>query len=131
MGFQDHFLALAQLAEIKQIRIWMQPNECSNFSPPDFMDCIESEASLLFLISDMEQNLMGKLGETHDFLKSINAFGKNLSEIEIDYESRYDLTEFTVLLTAYGQMVLLHTNAADKLHFAERLKIDWIKLINQ
>ncbi|MHA2098869.1 MAG: hypothetical protein ACW99A_09290 [Candidatus Kariarchaeaceae archaeon] len=131
MGFQDHFLALAQLAEMKQIRIWMKPNKCVNFSTPEFMDCVEQEDSILFLISDMEQNLMGKLGETHEFLKSINAFNDKLSEIEVDYESRFDLTEFTVLLTAYGQIVLLHTNSADKLYFAERLKIEWIKLITQ
>lgn len=131
MGFQDHFLALAQLAEMKQVRIWMKPNKCTNFSPPDFIACVEAEDSFLFLISDMEQDLMGKLGRTHDFLKSIRAFEDKLMEIEVDYESRFDLTEFTVLLTAYGQIVLLHTNSADKLHFAERLKIDWIKLITQ
>lgn len=131
MGFQDHFLALAQLAEMKQIRIWMKPSECSKYSPPDFMDCVEAEGSILFLISDMEQNLMGKLGETHNFLRSIRAFKDKLMEIEVDYESRFDLTEFTVLLTSYGQIILLHTNSTDKLHFAERLKIDWIKLINQ
>ncbi|MFV2013863.1 MAG: hypothetical protein ACC656_00405, partial [Candidatus Heimdallarchaeota archaeon] len=70
-------------------------------------------------------------GKTHDFLKLNNAFKDILVEIEVDYESRFDLTEFTVLLTAYGQIILLHTNSSDKLHFAERLKVDWIKLITQ
>ena len=133
MGFSGpyHFLSLAQLAEMNQIRIWISSMKCGEIDIPDFMVCDNQDESMLLLIPNLEQDLMSKLVKTNDFLKSFRVFEDKKVEIEVDYESRDDMTEFTILLTTYGRMILLHTSSSNKLHFAERLQIEWIKLITQ
>ncbi len=133
MGFDGpyHFLTLAQLAEMNQIRIWITDMKCEEVDVPDFMLCANQDESMLLLIPNLEQDLMAKLVKTNDFLQSIRVFEDKKAEIEVDYESRDDMTEFTILLTTYGRMILLHTSSSNKLHFAERLQVEWIKLITQ
>lgn len=133
MGFDGpyHFLTLAQLAEMNQIRIWISAMKCEDIDIPDFMQCANQEESLLLLIPNLEQDLMAKLVKTDEFLRSIQVFEDKNVEIEVDYESRDKMAEFTILLTTYGRMILLHTSSSNKLHFAERLQIEWIKLITQ
>ena len=132
MDLGQRILLLTSLGQIKQIRAWLPVMDLP--LPPDIgLVRMKRDEGDLLSLTQLERDLYSRLSQFVDFLKRANLLDNPLLMFEADYESNIIFpnksTNFSIMLTPEGQIILTYISSGSELEFEQILTEEWEKRI--
>ncbi len=128
MDLGARLLLITSLGQLKQLRIYLPRFDF--LVPPDVGGVVTShEFGHILHIADLEIDLYGRLSRLVNFLSASKMLGNKHIEFEADLESNEDFEDFSILLNAKGEVILLHTSHLDKNKMIQWILVEWTKRI--
>ena len=102
--------------------------------PPDIgLVRMKRDEGDLLSLTQLERDLYSRLSQFVDFLKRANLLDNPLLMFEADYESNIIFpnksTNFSIMLTPEGQIILTYISSGSELEFEQILTEEWEKRI--